>query len=83
MIRTSEVNAESNIETTVKCVACGHICKEVYIVKDSSIVDVKEYGDKFAKTSEKVVLVDSDNKEAETVYKCPSCGILQTEVVKQ
>ena len=38
MIRTSEVNAESNIETTVKCVACGHICKEVYIVKDGKII---------------------------------------------
>lgn len=82
MIRTSGVDNNNNIEAVVTCKACGHTCKEVYIVKNGNIQDVQEYGDKFVKTSEKVCLVENNNKPVETVYMCPNCGILQAEVSK-
>ena len=82
MIRTSQVDSNNNIETTVMCKACGHKCKEVYVVKDNSIQDIQESGDKFIKTTDKVVPMDKEEVETHTVYMCPKCGVLQTEVAE-
>ena len=82
MIKTSEVNTENNIETITKCIACGHICKQVYIVKDNVVKDMKKYGDEFIRTMDKAIYKTEDGTQGNTIYMCPECGILQTEVSK-
>ena len=83
MIKNSEVNKDNNVETNVQCTACGHTCKQVYIVKNNSIVDMQHYGEPFISTMDKVVYNKDNRAQESTVYMCPNCGILQTEVVKQ
>ena len=82
MIKTSEVNKDNDIETSIRCEACGHTCKQIYIVKDNVVKDMKKYGNEFIRTMDKAVYKTEEGTEGRTVYMCPRCGILQTEVVK-
>ena len=82
MIKDSAVNKDNNIENTIKCSACGHTCTQVYIVKDNTVKDMQQYGEPFIPTMDKVVYTAKDKAQADTVYMCPKCGVLQTEVSK-
>ena len=80
MKKVSQINKDNNIEHTITCKACGHSCKQVYIVKNGSINSVMNYGEQFIVTMDKVVYTKDNKATGETVYMCPKCGILQTEV---
>jgi ribosomal protein S27AE len=82
MIKTSEIDNNNNILNAETCMACGHRCNKVYIVKDNSIKDMQQHGAPFRQTELKVAYETEDNTTQERVYMCPNCGVLQTEVIK-